>query len=276
MTTSISNTFLASTSGAWEGQQGFQYTGALYSFQANYLSLTLDQYKNAMTQIVAFIDFIGNVTLHNNLGFNLIILMARTIQVVDTETGNDQIISFTGAPASVFNRVNMFATFTRSPVSGDEHYASCGSQIEEIYFSQPSASYQIVYNAVNYTASGCNSIFNAPNFGVNFQTQNFILTMDMNSFTVAYAYNVGLLNFDNLEVVANSGGGLAYYIYDNVTYYYVQAFSDTFPDMDPIGCVVVSGATFPLFCVLQIGSGLLLPIFNHRGNSQTQPEYCDW
>ena len=288
VTKPVSGTFLASIQGLWQGAVGFQYTLALYSVELNNLAVDEDQYENLVSSLAfSLTDGFGAATAVNNLAINLIILMAGIIST--NVNDNLQVIQFTGNPSIVFNRQTLESYLVmRTDVN---HTFQCDATTNTV-FDTSTATFILQYNYEQFINYDCQAAL-AP-FTVQTSDQvitsfsQFSVSIDMRSFVTAFAVNVGILDTNFLEPILPSStislNELFFTCDDHGEFTVRQVYDTRYPNMKPIMCIYTSH--YPtddnsdnekfVFCLLEIGYGFWLPVFNHDGNSYTEPSYCDW
>jgi hypothetical protein len=272
----LTGTYLASTQGLWEGQQAFQYTNALYSFQFSNATFAPGEYQQFIRNVSQSLTDLSNFTL----AITLIYLMSAVYSF--DVNNNTQYAQLTGAPSVIFDRlyIGPFVVMANSTPGGD--YLNCSASYAQPQFWQSEATFHVEYNYNDYIkpTSNCNSVMNIQQFfGEVFPGQQTVtIDLDMISFSTAFAMNIGILNSDYLETVLPVGGEAVFLEFHGVRYTYIQNYDIRYPAMDPIGCIVnfnvVPAQLF--FCLLELDSTFALPIINSGGNNYDSPEYCNW
>lgn len=272
----LTGTFLASTQGLWEGQVGFDYNQALYSFQFTNASFTLSQYQLYIQNISSSLPDLSNFTL----AITLIYLMSAVY--ASDSNNNAQFAQMTGDPSIIFNRQYIGPYMLMANSSEGGPYLNCSARYLQPQFWQSEATFHVEYDYNDFISSGssCNAVLNVVQFfGEIFPNQQTVtVDLDMVSFSTVFAMNIGLLTLDYLEAVLPVDGEVIYINFHGIRYTYVQAYDIRYPGMDPIGCIInynVHPAQM-FFCVLEVGSTFVLPLINSAGNSYNAPEYCSW
>jgi hypothetical protein len=195
---------------------------------------------------------------------------------------NTQYAQLTGSPATIFNRLYVGPFMVQANSTPGGAYLNCTASYLQPQFWQSEATFHVEYNYGDFIdpSTNCAKVMEVEQFfGEIFRGQQTVtIDLDMISFATAFAVNIGILNSDFLETVLPVGGETVYIEFRGTVYTYVQNYDVRYPGMDPIGCIVNFNLYPPelFFCVVELGSTFVIPIFNSAGNDFYAPEYCDW
>ena len=261
--------YLATQSGVWEGAEGFQYGEAAYQLSVTSLSLTYDSYKSVMDDAYLSLESVNVWATTYDLAQNLIYWMSGVF--IPFEDNPAQRFGFTGTPLVVFDRQKI--TGGMGNVMGSCNATSVST------FDASTGKLTIVYNYAEYVASKqCMDVVNPASLGYYAATDKnkFSIRFDVRTLITAAAVNMGALSFDELvEIPAYTDtflfGGEIY----NVSSYYDPKYKG----MDPVNCIQLPGYGLPngyTQCTMLIERTIYgLPIFNHMGESYTNPVPCN-
>jgi hypothetical protein len=229
------------------------------------------------------LETVGAIATTQNLPQNLMFWMSYVqYYSVDFPTatnfssighGQLQYLQMTGDPSQVFD-----LSYTQGHLMNQNGYCGIDSYAS---FDQANA---MLSADLNYTefihTSTCNTIVNPLSFGY-FPTvdqNNFLLSLDVLSFSTAMAVNLGILLIADLGIASSS---FYEFEFQNTTYLTGQYFDTRYPSMNTIVCIQNMTA-FPAgskgvqaMCMYLLGQTLALPVFNHFGQSKVEPVYCD-
>jgi hypothetical protein len=280
----VTNSFMADDQGNWIGSPDFVYSFAPYSISFNNFQVsTNDQYSAMMLAFEKGLETVGAIATTQNLPQNLMFWMSYVqYYSVDFPTatnfssighGQLQYLQMTGDPSQVFD-----LSYTQGHLMNQNGYCGIDSYAS---FDQANA---MLSADLNYTefihTSTCNTIVNPLSFGY-FPTvdqNNFLLSLDVLSFSTAMAVNLGILLIADLGIASSS---FYEFEFQNTTYLTGQYFDTRYPSMNTIVCIQNMTA-FPAgskgvqaMCMYLLGQTLALPVFNHFGQSKVEPVYCD-
>ncbi len=269
----LTGSFLATTAGLWEGQEGFYSNEAILSVNFASLGVTSDGFTQLITSLEGLTNSYGTVVATQNLALNLVFLMTTSIPF--TMQGYVQVIQFTAVPNYVFNRESI-----QSFVSNHAHGTCSANSFST--FDVSTATFRITFN---YAAvvSDCKHFFSPTQFGYSKNpaatANTFTLNMDMRSFVTAFAVNAAYISAASLEVVPVS----QVVTKSDLTFPYGgemlvlrQLFNTRFPGMAPIVCVFKVANGNLVVCVVTVNHYFVLPVLNSHGAYSNQPGYCNW
>ena len=259
----LDGTFLASSSGVWEGNSNFVFRDAPVSVIFRELSATKSTFQNIFEERRRNLEDINSIFMQNNLAYNMLYWTSYKKSTVIG--GKVQTFELVGDPSFVFN----------SPITVG--VLSSGTSVCNLLptsiFNSESGKFEILYPISKYTSadSGCREVLNEGilAFAVPFLTTNVRIIIDSRSFMTAMALNLGIVtrdtNFDfDVKYMAN-------FVFDGYKYSVSSVKDISYPGMTPVFCVADT------VCAVQIGEYLAMPIFDHWGDSLTsRPEPCSW
>lgn len=262
-------TYLATQSGVWEGADGFQYGEATYQLSVTSLSLTYDEYIEVMNNAYLSLQSLNIWAKTYDVAQNLIYWMSGVF--IPFEDNPAQRFGFTGTPLAVFDRQKIVGAMAN--VMGGCNASS------ETTFDASTGKLTFVYDYTEYIASpSCMAVADPVILGYYAPTDKnkFTMRFDVRTLITAVAVNMGALSFDELvEIPAYTDtflfGGIIY----NVSSYYDPKYKG----MDPVTCIQLQGYGLSngyTQCTMIIERIMYaLPIFNHMGESYTNPVPCN-
>jgi hypothetical protein len=280
---SISTTYLADQYGNWEGSANFVYYKSLYSFTFSSFEVdSLSQYQQMMSVYYSDLQYYGERAKHHNLAYNILLWMGFTrfysVEFPDHRgsglpRGNLQYLQLTGDPCVIFN--GRFSSLALGSPAG-----LCEIPTMTVYDKANGLFRSMINEKVFINQTKCGDVTSPFLFTTNLNTNPyFAITLDVHSFTVALAVNLNILDIGNL---LKSSEPFIELTVQNITYSVGKFYDIRFPFMSSIFCMhniseVPAGNTVTVqrMCLVESGSGLFLPVFNHVGNSFTDPIYCD-
>ena len=248
----LTGSFLASSSGVWEGNAQFRYTDAAYQFTFNELTIGSEEFNTLITKLFS-LSTIAARTVGNDMASNLLIWMhyRKTVVMGDKL----QSMRFFSRPNDVFDRQNIEGGAYLNTVEGS---VICLSQYTS--FDTTTASAQVSFS--NTTL--CQPVINIMRGLARADGDVYRAKLHLNSFTSAAAINTNILSMDQLEVVQLvevlelHGHSIA-----------VKAMYDpSFTRANTFVCSDLNGS-LPLrdyhkeVCLIDESSMLLLPIVTH-------------
>eukprot|EP01035_Chromulina_nebulosa_P023579 gene23579-30573_t len=278
----VTDSYYADLNGNWIGSSGFRYSNALYQLDLNGFSISdISQYEEMMQAFQADILRIGNMAKSMNLAFNLLLwtaynryysLDSRSLvrSPSDSMKGGLQQFQMTGDAKQVFDlkyqaiRVMSFAGYC--PI------------IPSTSYSRESGIISGSISALDFMSDPvCSGAFDPGLLGwdKNFDGYNFSLGMDVQSFTIAMAVNLGYISLETLETAENQYDPIVLLTghthIPNVTYSIGQYFDLRYASMSPIICIQNLTQAPPnyltVLCTVKLRLGsefYALPIFNTR------------
>ena len=269
----LTGTFLASTDGFWEGQLGFNYTKALYSFEFTNATFQQGDYEQFIQTVQNAVTSAGTYTQLSNLAVNLMYLVGADFPI--PVLNNYQYVQLTGAPSIIFNREGISSTLIGAPSIPGETYTQCSAQYNDANFNTATSKFQLTYDITDFNAAQCGNILPLLQFFgyIPPDQASFLLDVDMISFSIAYSLNFGSLDPSSLEQIA-PGEVIPTITFNSVVYEFTQFYDIRFPGMTPIGCLIRPGGFF--FCVLEVMGTFVLPIINPYGDDFDNPVPCEW
>jgi hypothetical protein len=288
VTVNVSGTFQADSNGNWYGQVGFDYTKAIYSMQFSFVDGGKTQFQAALAQFKQETIRIGNIAVNQSLPRNLLYWMAYITTAYGGSSGAESSISFefTGQANVIFDT---------DYVHGQVGYEGGMCDVDSLTtFDQSNGLLKLTYNYSQYTANPtCTAAANPYALGYfpTINQEDFTLTVDVNTFSVASAINYQIINISSLQQVPGQS------ITQNVEGYFNVTFGEFFdprtPLMETVICVTnfesVSSAreSFPYSlyvlyerirnrptCFMRFGGMPSLPVFRHYGAEKNTPLAC--
>jgi hypothetical protein len=281
---SISTTYLADKHGHWEGTEDFVYYKSMYSFTFSSFEVdTLSEYQQMMNAYHDYLIYFGEKAKKQNLAYNILLWMGFT-RFYSTDypgisdfsglaRGNLQYMQLTGDPIVIFN-----GRYTGLALGS--HAGLCAIPSMTMYDEANGLFRSMINENVFMNETKCGDVTSPFLFKTNLNVNPFFyITLDVHSFTVALAVNLDILDIGNLMKSSESIIELEAY---GVKYSIGKFYDIRYPLMSAIFCMrniteipVGNIITVKHMCLVESGSGLFLPVFNHLGNSFSDPEYCD-
>jgi hypothetical protein len=280
---SISTTYLADQDGNWEGSANFVYYKSLYSFTFSSFEVdSLSQYQQMMDAYYSDLLYYGSVAKQHNIAYNLLLWMGFTrFYSVQFPThrgtglpkGNLQYIQLTGDPAVIFN--GRYSSLALGSPAG-----LCEISTMTIYDEANGLFRSMINEKIFMNQTKCGDVTSPFLFETNLNTNPyFAVTLDVHSFTIALGVNLNILDIGNL---LKSSEPIIELNLQNITYSVGKFYDIRYPFMSSIFCMhniseipIGNKITVQRMCLVESGSGLFLPVFNHLGNSFSDPVYCD-
>ena len=261
----LDGSFLASSTGLWEGDVDFVYSDAPISITFRELSITTHSFVELFSGSKEKLQQINEVFIANNLAVNVLYWVSfKKSSIVGDKVQTLQLI---GDPSFLFDSQIHVGVLT----SGT---AVCKSQPTTTFDSQ-SGNFEISYSFDDYksSSSGCETVFDYYSiaFAISMLNTQVNIYIDSRSFLTAMALNSGVVvretNYDfdinDRQSVSIGGSSWTYYNLKDIRY----------PGMTPIFCI--QGG----WCVVQVGQVLALPIFDHYGDNillTSTMKPCSW
>jgi hypothetical protein len=281
---SITTTYLADKHGHWEGTADFVYYKSIYSFTFSSFTVdTLSEYQQMMTVYHNYLIYFGQKAKKENLSYNILLWMGFT-RFYSTEypgisdftgfaRGNLQYMQLTGDPVVIFNA-------RYSGLALGSHAGLCAIPSMTVYDEANGLFRSMINENVFMNETKCDDVTSPFIFETNLNVNPFFaVTLDVRSFIVALAVNLDILDIGNLMKSSESIKEMEFY---GVKYSLGKFYDIRYPLMSAIFCMhniteipVGNVITVRHMCLVESGSGLFLPVFNHLGNSFTDPVYCD-
>lgn len=245
----LDGTFLATSSGVWEGASSFHYSNAPIQFKARELSATPAHFSNIFAEEKAHLEEINTIFENNNLAMNILYWTSYRRSVV--EGGTVQTFSLVGDPSFIFNgqfAIGFLASSTKA----------CNAVATTSFISP---NFYISYAFSDYESKGCEIVANSFALGNAIQnlTSSVTARIDTQSFVTALAVNFGILSTSSSYNLEFNGINNVYV--DGKWYKYFKAVDPNYPGMSPVYCMEDH------WCVVHLGTYLALPIFDHWGSS---------
>eukprot|EP01034_Spumella_vulgaris_P047506 gene47506-biopygen35413 len=180
-------------------------------------------------------------------------------------TSNAQRFTLVGSPLTIFDRDHTDGVV--SSVHGNCNVSSITT------FDTSSGVMSMSFDYRAYTSNSlCMKALDPVLFGYNTLTNPTIFTLsyDIRTLITGLAANLHILAIEQLEeIVAFRQSVFVSGVEVKVRSYYDPKYAG----MKPILCVLINGVEPS--CVMQLGSVLAFPIFNHVGANLTSPELCN-
>jgi hypothetical protein len=282
---SVTATFLADTSGNWQGTANYSDAQSIYSLtMSNFTIQSMSEYTDMMGSFYRRLSVVADETQHLNLAENLIWWTTYVdYYSIDHPNVNDfkaigfgnlQYLQLTGNPSVVFNLPDHFARFSSRdgvcPMSSFTNYDEANHLLSTSFSN---------YNQF-MNSSKCTSAVYPRNLEYNpkFDGNVYEVVMDTESFSVAMGINLNFLELDTLRTVGQKSSPFSY---KNITYVLGEYFDVRYPSMDALFCVhnvtdlpLGLSKSLRAFCVLTMGNSFALPLLNHHGFDENITSYC--
>jgi hypothetical protein len=281
---STTASYLADLNGNWAGSNDFDYSLALYDVSFNNFQVSsITEYQTMMNTFYAALNDISVVAEQQNLPFNLLLWISfiryYSVDFPDTTNftsigfGNLQYLQLTGDAQTIYTMHNHIVTVGSAmgvcPVHALTEFDTANAAI------RTNLDFTVYSND-----STCMKSLPPYQFGFNTLTDNndFELSLNVESFILSMAVNMGFLRLDDLSRIFT----VEYPMYlQNTTYLLGEYFDNRNLEMIPIWCLynataIPSGKpNMQSLCFYLYDTVVALPVFNHLGVSYNQPEYCD-
>lgn len=268
LATTNTGTYLATTSGYWEGNELFEYSSASYQLQVSSYSTNFADYSDGMEGVYEVIYDLTSAMNASDLSTNLLVWMSYIIPI----SGVSTYFTFTGNPSYVFNR--QYITGSYSSVHG-----VCQNISSQASFNFAASSFELSYDHTQFESNEiCKAAVVPFAFGYipELNSNTFDLQIDVRSLITALSINVGLVDFAQMNQIASS---VSTFSYKGQRYVSAQYYNEKYPGMDPVVCINATFAQPPENreqCIVVVGNGVYgIPFFNHIGKSFESPEPCD-
>jgi hypothetical protein len=228
------------------------------------------------------LEYIGDGSVNHTLSYNLILwssfIRYYSVQYPTSSNysaigyGQLQYMQMTGLPSVIFN-TNQHQTI----------FSTSAGLCDVVGFTQFDLANGYLYSTINYTVfmeqSKCYFAANPLTMGFSPQIDNniFNVGLDVRSFATALGVNNGILRLQELSV----GGRVSTLLnVDNYTFLAESYYDTRYEYMNPIVCVSnitevpIEFALIRQLCFLIMAETVMLPVFNHYGASNYEPEYC--
>jgi len=265
---SVTGTFTGSDDGYWAGSSSFKLAKEKYKFDFYNLAQVTSEFEALMGQYEDDISEVGSIALSQTLPENLLYWATykKSIEV----DGNDQVLAFTGSPAAIFNTDKFLIALASSDYRNCSIAASTYWQPTHRYYTY-NAKLEMQWAVSDYEQTACYYITTPTefNYDSNYDGDKLTIQLDFNSYSVATATNMGILDLDHLSPSFDD----TYMYYRGVNYSVNVYFDDRFVLMDRILCLsnhsgvdTTSSNPFTSFCFTALGRNLVIPVFNSWGH----------
>jgi hypothetical protein len=264
---SVIGTFTGSDDGYWAGASEYQLANSKYNFEFYNLAQLSSEFELMMNEYSDDISNIGSIAKNQTLPENL--LYWATYKKSISVDGNDQVLTFTGSPAAIFNTDKFLIALGSSDYRNCSLAASTYWQPTHRYYTY-NAKVEMQWTVSDYKETTCYHISTPEqfNYDSNYDGDKLTLQLDFNSYSVATATNLGIVDIEHLSPSFDDTN--LYYRGRNYTYNLY--FDDRFTLMDRVYCLVNSSGTdtvssnpFSTFCFMALGKYLAIPVFNSWG-----------
>lgn len=285
----ITNTYLADSAGNWQGSPAFTYSRAMYSLTLNAFQVeSTAQYVDMMETFQQSLQYIGQVMRGQDLALNMIywigyvkyysVQYPTATNFSDIGYGNLQYLQLTGDALQIFDLSYLQARM--ASVSGTCHVASFTA------YDRSDGLLMLHMNSTEFVHDDiCMDTVLPQNIGyvAVLDDTNFNIPLEVRSFSIAVAVNVGIMDVSNLGA---AGYSILPFEYQSVNYTFGQYFDIRYPTMKTVYCIVNQSAVPPpaedgtlqgikQLCFYALGNTLGLPVINSFGNSSANPVRCD-
>jgi hypothetical protein len=272
----LTDTHLATTDGYWDGNANFKYAKALYRFSFHNFKGTDAKFAEIAISVRDTLTEINNATTiaygfaRSSLAVNLILLQTVVLSV--TIDGTVQQFSFVATPGVIYNR----KTISFITIATTENVCDYSAHV---YVDKISSMASIPINvATSEDVYDCGLTGFFENLGYNqyFDGDTFNLQVDMKSFVVAVAVNLGMREIADLDRLTTSVVSETI-AFDGVDYEIRSYVDGHQAGMDPIICMFRSADELFIICGLLVGYMPAIPFANHLGGPMATwyPEFCD-
>jgi hypothetical protein len=248
----LSGTFLASSSGAWQGTTEFQFSDAIYQFAFSELTVNYPTFENLVSTDFS-VNEIGTLASQSDVASNLLVWMQYRKMVV--RNNKVQVMKLYSSPSDVFDRKTVRAGTYSSTPGGP---ALCVAK----YASFDATNAIVTASFTNSTA--CANTLGTVTPLVESDGDLYRMKMLLTSFTTAAAVNANLLSMNLLDTLS---------VLDEIEVggesLVVKSMLDpAFPRSDTLVCSDLHGA-FPLkddheqLCFIDEDGSMLLPVLAH-------------
>jgi hypothetical protein len=290
----------------------------IYEVDFHFFNGNAQQFNDSMNAAYNALYERGEFCKDYNLAYNLIYWISYVFEydIGNDANGNDYndlsfstnsdddnggiTLSLTGTARDVFNLKDSHAQ-----ISG--LYSHCNVTGYGIY-DYANALYTASYVYDSYIHAQCDILLNPQALGYNPKINDnvFSINLDVNSFSIAIAVNMGVLEVESLGLITSVAP--LEVNFEGVVYYFVQVFDIRFSSMHPILCSIngsnvasylkkyAGTAAFSGYsnvdinknsynrngtlnenelCFSLMGGIIGLPVLNHIGSSHYSPSYCD-
>jgi hypothetical protein len=222
-------------------------------------------FRRQMLSVFADLAPLAAKGISRNFPWNLVLWSVYTYRYVHDEDGQFSFF-LTGDAATIFNN-----DFFGAAIGNQDGICKVGQAVATFVTSDSSLSLTLPNYHLNQT---CQSIFSDTDFGYNevrSGTDDFILNLDVRSFFVALGVNFGMLDLDDLQIVAFSQGADSAQEHCNKDEescggLFIEEYSTFYEPIYYAGMSVIlcigwddGGES----CLLQIGDVLAVPLITH-------------
>jgi len=263
----ITGTYIGSMDGYWDGSSKYKLSNSIYKFEFSNLAQSSGDFQALMNEYSDDISNIGSIAKNQTLPENL--LYWATYKKSISVDGNDQVLTFTGSPAAIFNTDKFLIALGSSDYRNCSIAASTYWQPTHRYYTY-NAKVEMQWAVSDYKETTCYHISTPEqfNYDSDYDGDKLTLQLDFNSYSVATATNLGIVDIEHLSPSFDDTN--LYYRGRNYTYNLY--FDDRFTLMDRVYCLVNSSGTdtvssnpFSTFCFMALGKYLAIPVFNSWG-----------
>jgi hypothetical protein len=269
VTRPVDGVYLLSDDGYWQGNVKFKYSQALVAVELHNYYATHEAYRIHTKQLNALTNSFNELSRHQNLAWNLLLIMEL---MVNYRAGDFVENVYTIAiPSIIYDTEFKFAAISsrkqKCPVYSFPLFDTSAGLLTATF---DASMMQLACNATVDTLTTRN------------QLGDIAFEFDMNSFSVAAAVNMGLLNISQLEDMPFPPELVPFtaFTVDSVPFRLKQLINVRHPGMNPVYCVVYADSSALLACFLRQTFSFYLPVLNHAGGSLATlfnvPHFCDW
>jgi hypothetical protein len=179
VTKTVDSSYYADFTGKWNGEDGFQYSNALYQLNLNKFKQTNGEYKDMMKYVGVQLDILGYKAYDKDLSENMVYWMAWEVQLPNADSVNT--LHMTGAPEVIIDREHIFGLMANEQ-------GECLAA-RETGFDKANSVLRLKYDIPSFAADGtCNITASPKKMGYDpaYDFYDFILDIDVRTFVIAF------------------------------------------------------------------------------------------
>eukprot|EP01033_Poteriospumella_lacustris_P010039 gene10039-7170_t len=251
-----SGTYQISSSGYWEGDEGFTYADAKYVMVVQNLAISEAGYAQLLDSFEVRLLYADQYSAYLDTSQQLVAWMSAFLHPNDASLASSVHFYLNAAPGVIFDRQRVVATLANA-----DHV--CSAQGKAV-FDRANANLVVTYDVDRYLANPNCSAIAAPSilgYDPVASKFSFDVKLDTRAMITALAVNTEILLLDDLlEVVGSKTNATLPGMNDSVSF---SKFVDSrFEEMQPVLCS--PSAAFN-HCFVSVGNTLAFPVFLHRG-----------
>lgn len=234
----ITGNFMATQSGQWESMPSFSNSDALYNLQTKNLGITKDEYIVEMKRLRALMTVDAEIMVQRDLGYNILLLMNRVYPLFDTT----QRFSYTADVSDVFKR-----DFTNGVMAGVFGRCEIPSSTT---FNYATATISTTYSFSSFISdTTCTKVTDPKNLLYDFYADppgdDFTVSVDVKSLTVAMSINLGINKLENLYETPDVLSTMTFnstdsYTNETISVYMSSYYQPEYVGMKPLTCLTIT------------------------------------